>query len=353
MKSIYIVSYSPFSGKTAFALGLAQCLKDEGIDIGYFKPVSVGTEIRPGKFLDRDVILMKKILGLRETIDEISPPIAMRIGTYEFGKKILEDQDFFRKRIIEAYEKIKEKHEFIIIEGRHQIQSLFTFKLDSITLSKILDSKILLISRGVIDEVSLQKSLIEGMDAKLLGTVFNNIGQPMINKIEGELIPMLKRLNIKFYGFIPEKTELNSPSVEEYHRALGGQILVGKEHLNKLVESAHIGAMRTESALKFLKRYRNYALITGGDRSDLIYNTLETDMALLILTGNIYPDVKILIKAEEKKVPVLLVNHETSVTYNISSTVTAGLAPHQTNKLDLIKTSIEDNIKWKQIYEDA
>ncbi len=353
MKSIYIVSYSPFSGKTAFALGLAQCLKDEGIDVGYFKPISVGTEIRPGKFLDRDVILMKKVLGLRETIDEISPPIEMRIGTYEFGKKVLEEGNFFLNRIKTAYEKIKDKHEFFIIEGRHQIQSLFTFKLDSITLSKVLDSKILLLSRGIIDEITLQKTLIEGMDAKLLGTVFNNINQLMINKIEGELIPILKRLNIKFYGFIPERTELNSPSVEEYQRALGGQILVGKEHLNKLVDSAHIGAMRTDSALKFLKRHFNYALITGGDRSDLIYKALETDMSLLILTGNLYPDVKILIKAEEKKVPVLLTNHETSVTYRICSTVTAGLTAHQTDKIALIKASIKDNINWKQIHDDS
>ncbi|GAH17443.1 unnamed protein product, partial [marine sediment metagenome] len=103
-------------------------------------PIGVGSEIRPGKFLDRDVILMKKVLGLKETIAELSPPIEMRIGTYEFGKKCSEDEYFFLNRIKEAYEKIKDNHEFLLIEGRHQIQSLFTFKLDSITLSKVLDN---------------------------------------------------------------------------------------------------------------------------------------------------------------------------------------------------------------------
>jgi len=353
MKSIYIVSFSPFSGKTAFALGLALCLKEEGINVGFFKPIGVGEEIRPGRFLDRDVALIRSVLGLRESIDEISPPIDMRIGTYSFGKKYLEDTNYFRDRIVEAYSKIKDNYDFVIIEGRHRIQSLFTFKLDAINLSKALDSKIFLVSRGIIDDVMLQKTLIEGMEAQLLGCVFNNIGKQMMSKIDGELRPLMERFQVKFYGYIPENTELNSPTVEEFQRALGGQLLVGEQYLGNLIESVHIGAMRTESALKVLKRYRNYALVTGGDQSDLIYHALETDVNLLILSGNLYPDVKILVRAEDKKVPVLLVTHETATAYNISWTVTAGISPNQTDKINLIKQLVHDNIQWQQIYEDA
>jgi BioD-like phosphotransacetylase family protein len=353
MKNIYIVSFSPNSGKTAFALGLALCLKENGINVGYFKPIGVGEEVRPGRFIDRDVALIRSVLGLKESIDELSPPIETRIGTYTFGKKVLEDVDFYRNRIMEAYNKIKDKYDFMIIEGRHRIQSLFTFKMDAVSLSKVLDSKILLVSVGIIDDVILQKSLIEGMNAKLLGAAFNNIGKQMVSKLEGELRPLLNRNKIKFYGYVPEKIELNSPTVEEYQRALGGQLLVGEQYLDNLIESVHIGAMRTESALKVLKRYTNYALVTGGDQSDLIYHALETDIGLLILTGNLYPDVKILVRAEEKKVPVLLVTHETATAYNISWTVSAGISPNQTDKIKLIKELVHDNINWKQIYEDA
>ncbi len=353
LKNIYLVSYSPYSGKTAFALGLALCLQDEGINVGYFKPISVGTEIRPSRFLDEDVILIRSVLGLKESVDEISPPINVRIGTAAFAEKVLEDREYFRNRIIDAYNKIKDKYDFLIIEGRHQIQSLFAYRLDSISLSKLFDSKILVLSRGNIDDLLLLKTLIEAMNAKLLGTAFNNIRTRVIRKIEAELRPIMERFKINFYGFIPENKTLNSPSIREYHQALGGQILVGKEYMSNLVESAHIGAMRTESALKVLKRFRNYALITGGDRSDLIYRVLQTDIALLILTGNLYPDVKILVEAEERKVPVLLVPHETAVTYNICWTVTAGLSPSQKDKIELVKTLIKDHINWKQIYADA
>ena len=215
MKSIFIVSYSPFSGKTAFALGLALCLKEEGIKVGYFKPISVGTEVKPGRFVDSDVSLIKNVLKLQKPMAKIAPPINVRIGTYQFGKKFLEDPQFFKKKIIDAYNNIKDEYDFVILEGRHQIQSLFAYRLDSITLSKELHSKILLISSGIIDEIILQKTLIDGMGAQLLGTVLNNISLPMIGKIKGELIPMMERHKVKFYGSIPESTTLDSPTVEE------------------------------------------------------------------------------------------------------------------------------------------
>ncbi|MHA1267114.1 MAG: DRTGG domain-containing protein [Candidatus Helarchaeota archaeon] len=353
MKSIYLVSYSPFSGKTAVALGLALCLKEKGINVGYFKPISVGIEVKPGRFIDHDVTLIKNVLKLQKPMAEIAPPIKERIGTYQFGKKYLENPESFKAPIINAFKQIQDSYDFLIIEGRHRIQSLFTYKLDAITLSKELDSKILIVSQGVIDNIILQKTLIEGMKATLLGTIFNNIGLPLIQKIRGELLPLLDRYGINFYGAIPEDIQLTSPSVAEYYQALGGQLLVGEEYTDKLIESVHIGAMRTESALKFLKRSRNYALITGGDRADLIYRAFETDLSLLILTGNLYPDVKVLIKAEEKKIPVLLVNHETSVTYDICSTITARINPRQTKKIELIKDLVKNNLKWQEIYEDA
>ncbi|HUX99902.1 MAG TPA: DRTGG domain-containing protein [Candidatus Deferrimicrobium sp.] len=353
MKSVYIVSYSQFSGKTAFAVGLGLCLKEEGLKVGYFKPISVGTEVKPGIFVDRDVTLMKHVLGINKPLAEIAPPIKIRIGTYQFGRKFLEDPKYYLNPILEAYNKIKDEFDFLIIEGRHRIHSLFTFQLDAITLSKALNSKIFLVSNGVIDDIILLKTLIDGMGGQLLGTIFNSVNIPMIEKIKGELTPLLERYKVKFYGFIPEVIELVSPTVEEYWNALGGQLLVGEEYKGKLVESVHIGAMRTESAMKVLKRFTNYALITGGDRSDLIMNALETDISFIILTGNLYPDIRILIKAEEKKVPVLLVPHETKVTYDICWTVKAGLTHSQTNKIDLIKKLIKENINWKRIYEDA
>ncbi|MBD3226874.1 MAG: AAA family ATPase [Candidatus Lokiarchaeota archaeon] len=354
MKSAYIVSYSPFSGKTSFSLGLGLVLKENGYKVGYFKPIGVGIETEQGKFIDPDVILMKDALNLDKSYDEICPPIKCKIGTYEFVKKYQEDRDYFRDNIVKAYNKLKDEYDFLIIEGRHRIQSLFTYRMDSINLSKLLDSKILLISNGVIDDIVLQKKLIEGMDAELLGVVFNNIDIPLEEKVKGELIPIMERYEIKFYGYVPEKPMLIAPSAKEYHQALGGQVLVGNKYLNKLVLSFHIGAMRTDSAMRILKRFRDYALITGGDRSDLISRALEnSDIALLILTGNLYPEVRLLVKAEEQHVPVLLVPHETSVTYNICQNVRAGISPDQKQKIQLVKESIEENIQWKEIYEDA
>ena len=72
-----------------------------------------------------------------------------------------------------------------------------------------------------------------------------------------------------------------------------------------------------------------------------------------LMLGNLHPDVKILIKSEEKKVPVLLVPHETSVAYNISSTISAGISALQKRKINLMKDLVKQHINWKQILDDA
>ena len=47
------------------------------------------------------------------------------------------------------------------------------------------------------------------------------------------------------------------------------------------------------------------------EAKDICLAALETDTNCLILTGNIYPSVTVLTKAEEKSVPVILVPHDT------------------------------------------
>ena len=92
---------------------------------------------------------------------------------------------------------------------------------------------------------------------------------------------------------------------------VGAKFLYGKDHANKLVEDYQIGAMEPETALKFFRKTMHQAVITGGDRPALALAAMETDVSCLILTGGVYPPATVLSRAEEKKVPLLLVPGQT------------------------------------------
>ena len=68
------------------------------------------------------------------------------------------------------------------------------------------------------------------------------------------------------------------------------------------------------AALRHFQRKANKAVITGGDRGDIQLAALETSTRCLILTGNLRPSVRVLGKAAEKGVPMILVRDDTLAT---------------------------------------
>ena len=89
-------------------------------------------------------------------------------------------------------------------------------------------------------------------------------------------------------------------------------MLCAGDKLDQLAEHFSIGAMNVDAALRFFRRVPNKAVITGGDRADIQLAALQTSTRCLILTGDLYPNERILTRAEEMGVPVVLVSQDTS-----------------------------------------
>ena len=69
------------SGKTAFCLSLALILREQGLRVGYFKPIGWQTLVKErfpsgkhlGYFGDPDAHLLKEVLELEQPLGEIVP----------------------------------------------------------------------------------------------------------------------------------------------------------------------------------------------------------------------------------------------------------------------------------------
>ena len=72
--------------------------------------------------------------------------------------------------------------------------------------------------------------------------------------------------------------------------------------------------MNADAALTRLRRTKNNAVITGGDRVDIQITALETSAACLILTGCLEPRSLIIKQANELGIPVLLTDMNTMET---------------------------------------
>ena len=352
-KTIYVLGER---GKTALIYGLLKKLSQEGYRVGYFKPISKARYRLPSlKYVDPDVVAIKDALGLAEPLEVLSPVTITR-GFIELRAEI----DNVRKLIIDSFTRVSEGKDFVVVEGYPEPEILSSIGLPPTELAKAFNAKSILVvdvkSRDVVDEVLdrvyLHKCFFEYHNASLSGVILNNIPIYFAERVSDIIAPAIKSMGLEVYGAVTERPRLLAPTVRDIVEALNAEVLENKDKLSNIVEDVLVGAMTPSAALRWFRRAVNAAIVTGGDRTDLILAALESKPSVVILTGNLYPDVGVLIKAKEVGIPLLLVPYDTYTTVErlreVQSIVTAdSLKLKEREILDVI----EKEIDWRKIVE--
>lgn len=346
MKSLFIMG-TPKSGKTAIAAGLALVFRQQGYRVSYFKPVgsSSGTS---GKE-DEDGILMKSLLDMNHSLEDIVPFLAG--PSYLSGNRNCKSLE----EILNSYGRVAEGADIVIVGGAPFPHIMGCAGLDSLTLARELHSTALFLvdieNDFSADNAIFINTYLKCMGIPAAGNIFNNVPRLLLAKTEGIYQPLLQQKGYRSLGIVPRRPEIASPTVAEYFEALDGEILSGEAHLDRLVEDVIIGAMTIESALDYLRRVPDKAVITGGDRADIALAALETNTSALILTGGLYPNVKVTARAGEKGVPVLLVHHDTYTTLQRCAEVSRRIRPGDQKSIELTRDNVERYVDWMGILE--
>jgi len=347
LKSLYVVGAAG-SGKTALCVGLAGLFQEEGLRVSFFKPV--GNVAAMHKKQDMDAALMKELLKMPNPLEEIVP--------FTTGPSYLtnyQKEGAPLEKVKSAFERVGNGADVLLIEGTTSPQAMASMDLDAFTLAKELGSVVLMVNR-IANDLDLDAALFYNRYARSLGlpvvgNVLNNTPRTLLDKSRGVYKPILERGGFRVLGVIPSHTEITSPTVEEIYDVLGAEILAGKANIRNLVEDILIGAMTFESALRYFRRSANKAVITGGDRSDVALAALETSTSVLILTGGLFPDIKVLRKAEEKGIPVLLVQDDTYTTIQKLRAITRKIKPGDEQGIRVARETVKEHCECGPILE--
>lgn len=336
------------SGKTAICVGLALKLKERGLKVGYFKPIGVADPLTCR--FDDDVLLMRNLLGMQEPHDSLT--------CYCIGPQYLsryEASEDHVKEVKARFEEVSANYDVLILEGTTYPYVMASLRLDTISLSRELGLPVLFVAEPKsdysVDRVLLYDRCMSLSGIKVLGNIFNNVPRPLLDKVTGVYKPIVEADGFKVLGVIPKSLEISLPTVREYYAVLGGEVLSGEDRLDRLVEDVVVGAMTQESAIQYLRRSRNKAVVTGGDRADLALAALETDTSVIILTGGLYPNVQVLARAQEKEVPVILVHYDTYTTVEKLHTVTRKIKPEDEAGIHVAKKNLEQHCDLDTLLE--
>lgn len=341
-KYLIVASTESYSGKSATILGIAAQLQQQGLTVGYSKPISREKSSQA----EADVSFIADKLSLSPEL--VYPPI---IGvSKEAIAKVLNQKDAQNYAQTLSSSWADSTADLIIIEGPANLWEGGLFKLSVPEMAKLIDASVLLVSKY--QSVSLLDILLKAkvdLQDHLLGVVINNI-PPDAATITKDLIqPYLQQQNIPVLGMLPKNNLLNSISVREIARKLQAKILCREDRLDLMVENLAIGAMNVNSAMEYFRKWKNMAVVTGSDRADVQLAALENSTHCLILTGHTPPQNFVLSRAEDLEIPILSVDLDTLTTVEIIDGTFGRVRLQEPIKVQCIQELMKENFAIDQL----
>ena len=311
---VLIGSVDGSGGKTAVALALATLAQRRGLDVGYAKPKGTRLRSRVGKTLDEDPMLARELLGTDDEVHEMEP-VVYSPTFVEGAIRGMEDTDELRTQVRESFETVAAGRDLVVIEGGGSLATGRAVDLADPQVAALLDAEILLVADyeepGDVDDV-----LAAADDAgdRLAGVLFNRVTDAQYDDVAADVAPFLESRDVPALGVLPRRSELAGVTVDALTAELGAERLTDAGG-DELVEGFLVGAMGGDAALRHMRRRKDVAVITGGDRSDVLTAAIDAGgVSCLVLTGGHRPSGAILGKAETAGVPVLLLNTDTLTT---------------------------------------
>lgn len=337
--SLVITATKRNAGKTMIGIGIG--LHHPG-RVGFFKPL--GTNLAHGK--DKDVLLYKEIFNLNK-----DPEVFNLSQDYHRIIHDLNETDV-AAALKDRYTTLCEKKDFMIIESAHTISYGSYTGLSAPQIAAQLKIPGIVVAEGDPDKI-IDKSLIaqrcfKVKNASLLGVILNKVTYP-----EENLVKHLENLDIPVLGVIPEDEELKTPSCGDIIDILDGELIAGEDGLCEKAGKTVVGAMTYDTAQRIVHQIElspDSVMVTGGNRADIQLLAFEIGSSMLVLTGNEYPSMSILAKADELDVPVVIVPYDTMTAASRCEKVVASLSPEDA---PLIKEIVGKNVNIERILKDA
>ncbi len=214
MKGFFVTGTDTGVGKTIISCGLAAVLKEKKIDVGVFKPLLSGIS---REHPESDTSLLKQMSQTSLSYEDITPfAFKEPLAPYVAGK--LEGKVVNIEEVLQCWERIRERHEYFIVEGAGGISVPLGENFLVSDLIKALQLPIVIVARpnlGTVNHIFLTVQYAKSMGLKIAGIVINGISDhpDMAEKTNPKLIEKL--CDVPILGITPKLKELTKESIKK------------------------------------------------------------------------------------------------------------------------------------------
>lgn len=359
---LFIAGSSQSAGKTVLALGLMPALSQRWKSVGFIKPVGQHWVEAGGERVEEDAQLMKVIFDLPDDVKDMNP-VTVEAGLM---RQYIDEPDSaqFKKGIDEAFNRVAEDKDVVLIEGTGHAGAGSVLDLSNARVAKRLGAPVvLLVPAGIarsIDETWLNQCVFEREGVTLLGVVVNRCREDRIGDIADVVRRGLAHKGIELLGVLPDSELLAAHSVLQLVMGLEAEILSGHEGIANSIRRIVVGAMGPHQALDSFSQ--NTLLITPSEREDLILaalstcvveETCTTCVGAILLTGGVKPHPAIMALMQKTSIPVMLVEHDSYTAAAKVYDLVSKIRPTDTKKISLCRRLAQRHVKVERLLECA
>jgi len=343
MEKVIIASVRKSAGKTSAIVGITAAAKKK---IAYAKPFGERMLYRKKRLWDYDSSLISALFGLKED------PVDMSIGFDHSKLRYMYDEEGTRKKLMETIGSVADDRDVLFIEGGRDLSYGISVHLDTFSVAKYTGGKLFIVVSGdddsILDDLLFLKRHVNLAGVNLNGVIINKVQN--LEEFQSTHLPAIRQMGIPVMGVIPYQSELTQFTVSFLSERLFAKVLCGEGGLNRVVKTILIGAWSANVFLQNpLFKKENKLVITGGDRTDMILASLESDTSGIILTNNILPPSNIISKASERNIPLLMVFSDTYQTAKQIESLEPLLTKDDGEKVEMLKALFQKHVNVQEI----
>jgi phosphate acetyltransferase len=279
-------------GLTATCLGLVHALRQRGVDVGFFKPLSQPRSRAQG--VDRSTALIRLTTNLQPPEPTAAEVVQRRLSEDALDQ-LMED-------VVEASEPLVRGHEVVLVEGLVPGSGLVYSGRVNLALAKALDADVLLV--GAPNDAS-PESLAETMAIsarpyrvgerdRVVGAVVNRLHDVSLDAVQ-DVRAALSGQGLALVGAVPYREELTWPRLRDIVGGLDVRVLNEGDPARRVKEVV-VAAQAVPGLLPLLKEGR--LVLVPGDRDEVILSVCLAAMngvrlAGLLLTVGLEPDPRV------------------------------------------------------------
>ncbi|GGC03913.1 phosphate acetyltransferase [Marinobacterium zhoushanense] len=316
--SIMIAPAGLGSGLTTTVLGLVHALEQQGIRVGFFKPIA---QTRNGDSNDRSVAILRSSCAV-----SIAEPIPMREAEHLVSSG---RQDQLLEQIIERFEdSCADAPEVVVIEGLVPTMTQPYANTINSAIARALDAEVVLVAAPGLDGIDAIEDHLDivarfyggAKEPRVLGCIMNKLDAPLdregnprpeiageqararsltLTQIEAQATLFDPRFRL--LGGIPWDSEMVAPRVRDLTDYLEARILYAGDINHRRVSSIVLCGQTLPHMVRSLKP--GTLIVTPGDREDIILAAClaannGVALAGLVLTGGYTPSPELMTLCE-------------------------------------------------------